>query len=51
MRWLQILVEQTPVRISLHVDDAVCELPGPHVLANETIDFYNGEFAGKSEIF
>ncbi|KAI6171537.1 hypothetical protein M3Y97_01027400 [Aphelenchoides bicaudatus] len=43
MRWLQILVEQTPEHIRLHVDDAVCELPGPHRLANEIIAYYSGE--------
>lgn len=46
MRWLQILVEQTPDRIRLHVDDAVCEMPGPHLLANDTIEFYTGENKG-----
>jgi hypothetical protein len=46
MRWLQILIEQTSERISLHVDDAVCELTGPHVLADSIIEFYTGESGG-----
>jgi hypothetical protein len=47
MQWLQILVEQTPTKISLHVDDAVCEMPGPHKLSDEMILFFTGELGGE----
>lgn len=45
MRWLQILVDQKPEGISLHVDDAVCDLPG-HIFADSIIEFYTGETEG-----
>lgn len=47
MRWLQVLVEQTDEWIRLHVDDAMCELPGKHVLANKKIEDYEEKLDGE----
>ncbi|KAI1710821.1 laminin G domain-containing protein [Ditylenchus destructor] len=43
MRWIQIIVEQYEDRVSLSVDDNVCEITGKHFLAQQKIAAYTGE--------
>ncbi|KAH7722532.1 CRE-ITX-1 protein [Aphelenchoides avenae] len=43
MRWLQIVVEQTPNRVTLSVDDEVCEIAGTHLLSQQRISVYAGD--------